>query len=198
MVRRSGARDEADDVAQEVAIAFARYSRPLVVPPGHTPAEARCFLLCGFVRRLVARHRRERARRWARGGEPVGAREQGEEARILERLHGAAPSVEERILEHGRFTLLRAAVDELAAEAPELRAVLRGYLAGWPMPRVAAALGIPEGTAWSRWRHGCEAVRALLGQWAADEARGAVRMWLDAEKRARAPRTRAAAKELHR
>jgi DNA-directed RNA polymerase specialized sigma24 family protein len=196
MVRRRGVGDEADDVAQEVVIALARYSRPLAIPSGHTPADARRFVLWGFVRRQVARHLREMRRRARRGGLMEMA-EPGVGNGTLERACGAVPSEEDRILERAPLTLLRAAVEELAASAPELRAVLRGYLDGVPMPRVAADLGIPESMAWRRWRLGCEAVRALLRQWAAEEARGAVRMRLDAQKRARATssRTRAGAEE---
>jgi hypothetical protein len=109
-----------------------------------------------------------------------------EEDRILERASGSAPSAEDQILERARITLLLAAVAELASCAPELCAVLRGHLDGAPMWRVAADLGIPTGTAWSRWRLGCKAVRALIRQWAADDARGEVRMRLDAEQRASA------------
>lgn len=198
MVRRCGVHDEADDVAQEVVIGFSRYSRPLVLLGHLAPAEARRIVLWGFVRRVVANHIRERAGRRARGGEPVRAQERDEAAQTLERLCGAAPSAEERVLEQARHTLLHAAVDEIGAGAPDLYAVLRGHLDGLPMSRVAATLRMPEDTAWSRWRHGCEAVRALLGRWAADEARGAVRMWFDFEKRARATSTRPAAKERKR
>jgi len=192
MVRRRGAADEADDVAQEVAIAAARYSRPIAVPPGHAPAEARRFVMSGIARRQVAHHRAERARRRARGGEPVGARE---EARILERLHGAGPSAEDRILERSRITLLRAAVAELQSEAPELYPVMKGKLDGLSIPLVAAQLGIPLATAYTRARRGRAAVRTKLRQWEEGDAQGAIRMRLDAEKRARAPRTRAAAQE---
>ena len=122
----------------------------------------------------------------------------GDEDRIMESALGAAPSVEDQIIERAPRTLLRAAVDELAAFAPELRAVLLGHFDGTPMPRVAADLGIPEGTAWSRWRDGCDAVCAVLRQWAADEAMGAVRIRFNAEKRARATSTRAAAEERRR
>jgi len=180
MVRRRGVADEADDVAQEVALASARYARPLAVPPGHTPAEARRFVMSRIARCQVAQHCAERARRWARGGDPVIARERDEDARPLERLHGAAPSAEDRILERGRITLLRAAVDELRMEAPELYPVMAAELAGVPISLVAVQLGIPEGTAYTRARRGLETVRALLRRWEDDDARGAVRMQLDA------------------
>lgn len=183
MVRRRGAGDEAEDVAQEVAIAAARCSQPIVVP-GHTAADARRFVMAGIARRQVARHRAERARRGARSGEPVRARDRDEAAQILERLHGTAPSAEERILERGRITLLRAAIDELRREAPELYPVMAAELAGVSIPRVAAELGIPLGTAYTRSRRGREAVRAQVRRWE-DDTPGAVRMWIDAMRRGR-------------
>ena len=51
----------------------------------------------------------------------------------------------------------------------------------------ASNLGIPFGTAYARSRSGYEAVRAQLRRWEADEARGAVRMRLNAMKGVRRP-----------
>ena len=185
MVRRCGVFDETDDVAQAVVAAFARYSRPCMVPPGHAPAEARRFLLSGFVRRQVARHRAECARRWARGGGPMRGHGRGEHASALEGLHAAAPSAEERILERSRITLLRAAVEELRTEAPELHAVMQGELLGVPIPLLAARLGIPVGTAYTRSRLGRKAVRERLLQWEDDELRSAGRLRLGSDRGAR-------------
>ena len=183
MALRCGAGDASDDVAQEVVIAIARYPRPLVVPPSLSPNAARKCVLWGFVRRQVARHRSQRAR----GGEPVRATTPGDEDRLRAQACGASPSIEDRILERSRLTLLRAAVEQLRTGAPELYAVIQGELEGLPIARVAADLGIPFGTAYARSRSGHEAVRTQLRRWEADEARGAVRMQLDAMKGARRP-----------
>ncbi len=183
MALRCGAGDASDDVAQEVVIAIARYPRPLVVPPSLSPNAARKCLLWGFVRRQVARHRSQRAR----DGEQVRATTPGEGDRL--RAQGAAPSIEDRILEQSRLTLLRAAVEQLRTGAPEVYAVILGELEGSPIARVASDLGIPFGTAYARSRSGREAVRVQLLRWEADEARGAVRMQLDAMRGARRPWT---------
>lgn len=185
MVRRLGVYDEADDVVQEVAIAMLRYSSPFAIPPGHTRDEALRIVMSGFVRRQTAHHRAERARRWAREGEPVRGRERDGEDYILERMHGAAPSVEDTILERARVTLLRAAVEELRNKAPEMYAVMRGELDGMPIVMIAAQLGIPLGTAYDRSRRGREAVREQFTRWEDEEARGRVRACFDAVKRAR-------------
>ena len=183
MALRCGAGDEADDVAQEVVIAIARYPRPLVVPPSLSPNKARKCVLWGFVRRQAARHRSQRAR----DGEPVRATTPGEVDGLRAQACGAAPSVEDRILAQSRVTLLRAAVELLRTAAPELHAVMQGELEGLSIARVASNLGIPFGTAYARSRSGHEAVRAQLRRWEADEARGAVRMQLDAMRGARRP-----------
>lgn len=181
MVRSRGARDDADDLAQEVALDFTRFVPRLVVLPGHTPSTARRGVLSVIARRKVAHHRA----RSPRGGEPVRPCERRDEGRILERLHGAAPSVEDQILTRGRCTLLRAAVDALRTVAPELHEVLAGELEGLPVAVLAARLGIPLGTAYTRAQRGRDAVRAQLRRWEDDDARGAVRMRLDARKGAR-------------
>lgn len=185
MALRCGAGDEADDVAQEVVIALVRYPRPLVVPPSLSPNAARKCVLWGFVRRQAARHRSQRAR----GGEPVSATTSGEVDGLRAQACGAVPSIEDRILEQSRCTLLRAAVEQLRTGAPKLYAVIQGELEGLPIARVASNLGIPFGTAYARSRSGHEAMRAQLRRWEADEARGTVRMQLDAMKGARRPWT---------
>ncbi len=181
MALRCGVGDASDDVAQEVVIAIARYPRPLVVPPSLSPNAARKCVLWGFVRRQAARHRSQRAR----GGEPVRVTNPGEVDH--HRAQGAAPSIEDQILEQSRLTLLRAAVEQLRIGAPDIYAVIQGELEGLPIARVASNLGIPFGTAYARSRSGHEAVRAQLRRWEADEARGAVRMHLAALKGARRP-----------
>ncbi len=181
MALRCGAGDASDDVAQEVVIAIARYPRPLVVPPSLSPNAARKCVLWGFVRRQAARHRSQRAR----DGERVRVTTPGDEDRLRAQTCGASPSIEDRILERSRLTLLRAAVEQLRTGAPELYAVIQGELEGLPIARVASDLGIPFGTAYARSRSGREAVRAQLRRWEADDARGAVRMQLDAMKGAR-------------
>ena len=183
MALRCGAGDASDDVAQEVVIAIVRYPRPLVVPPSLSPNAARKCVLWGFVRRQAARHRSQRAR----DGEPVAVTTPGEVDDLRAQACGAAPSIEDRILERSRLTLLRAAVEQLRTGAPEVYAVILGELEGLPIARVASDLGIPFGTAYARSRSGHEAVRAQLRRWEADEARGAVRMQLDAMKGARWP-----------
>ena len=45
------------------------------------------------------------------------------------------------------------------------------HLAGLLMPAAAAKLAIPYGTAWTRFRFACDAVRATLDGWTAEEAR---------------------------
>ena len=178
MVRKRGVYTDADDVAQEVAIAIVRYPRRFMLPPERAQGAVRRCILWGFVRRQVARHRSQRAR----DGERVSAPAPDETDRILTSARGAAPSVEDRILEHARLTLLRAAVEQLRAEAPELYAVLHLELDGVPIARIAEDLGIPLGTAYTRSRLGREAVRAQLRRWEDDDARGAVRIQLDAMK----------------
>ena len=178
MARKRGVYTDADDVTQEAMIAIARYPRPLVIAPHRAPDAVRKCILWGFVRRQVARHRSQRAR----DGERVSAPAPGEAARILTSARGAAPSVEDRILEYARITLLRAAVEQLRAEAPELYAVLHLELEGVSIARIAADLEIPLGTAYTRSRLGREAVRAQLRRWEDDDARGAVRIQLDAMK----------------
>jgi DNA-directed RNA polymerase specialized sigma24 family protein len=98
-------------------------------------------------------------------------RQRGEQARALERWHGAAPSIEEKILRRGPLTLLHAAVDQLRVTAPELHAVMRYELDGVPISRAAAELGIPRGTAYTRARRGRAALRGLLRRWEDEEAR---------------------------
>jgi DNA-directed RNA polymerase specialized sigma24 family protein len=106
----------------------------------------------------------------------VSTRERDEHARHLERWHGVAPSIEEQILERGRLTLLRAAVDKLRTDAPDLHAVMQGQLDGAPIARLAVELGIPLGTAHTRAHRGREALRAQLHRWASEETRGEARM----------------------
>ena len=185
MALRCGAGDASDDVAQEAVIAIARYPRPFLIPPSLSPGAARKCLLWGFVRRQAARYRSQRAR----GDEAVAVTTPGEVDDLRVQACGASPSIEDRILERSQLTLLRAAVELLRTAAPELYAVLQGELEGLPIARVASNLGIPFGTAYARSRSGYEAVRAQLRRWEADEARGAVRMQLDAMKGARRPWT---------
>jgi DNA-directed RNA polymerase specialized sigma24 family protein len=180
MARRRALPADADDIAQEATIAITRYRRPLRIPQGHTAEDARRFVLCKITRRRAARHHAERAR--TPSGDAVSTRERDEHARHLERWHGAAPSIEQQILERGRLTLLRAAVDQLRADAPELYDVIQGRLDGVPLARLAAQLAIPLGTAYARAWRGRKALRAMLRRWEDEEARGAARMQRDARR----------------
>jgi DNA-directed RNA polymerase specialized sigma24 family protein len=166
---------------QEATIAITRYRRPLRIPPGHTAEDARRFVLCKITRRRAARHHAERAR--TPSGDPVSTRERDEHARHLERWHGAAPSIEQRILERGRLTLLYAAVDKLRTYAPHLHAVIQGELEGVPIARLAVELRISLGTAYARAWRGRKALRAQLRRWACEETRGEACMLRSAARR---------------
>jgi DNA-directed RNA polymerase specialized sigma24 family protein len=175
---------DADDVAQEATIELAGCRRPLRIPPGHTAEDARRFVLCAITRRRAARLHAAHARARSHLGDPVSTRERSEHARHLERWHGAAPSIEEQILERARLTLLHAAVDKLRTDAPDVHAVIEGQLDGVPIARLAVDLGIPLGTAYGRARRGLEALRAQLQRWAHEETRGEARTERGAARRA--------------
>lgn len=175
MVRRCRAFLDAEDIVQEALIAYSRYPRAPVIPPGRTPAQARLCLLWGIVLRQVARHRSDRARRARRGETPMSARttrrpDDGDplfddRASGFDLARVSSPSAEDLLLQHARTALLRAAVRELAATHPALHAVIELHLEGMPMSRVAARLGIPLGTAWTRLRLAREALRETLRRW---------------------------------
>jgi len=174
MVRRCRAFLDAEDIVQEALIAYSRYPRTPTIPPGRTPAQARLCLLWGIVVRQVARHGSDRARRARRGETPMSresTRDRDDEDPRLDRASGcelarvSSPSAEDHILQHGRATLLRAAVAELAATHPALHAVIELHLEGMSMSRIAAHLGIPLGTGWTRLRLARDALRETLRRW---------------------------------
>lgn len=157
MVRTRGvASADADDVTQEVMIALEARRAGFQVPEGRTRAEAWRAFVWGVVVRQVARYRSARAR------------QRREEQAVAEEAEAIAPSMEDVMIAEAPRVLLRRAVQALA---PHLRAVMVLHLAGLLMPAAAAKLEIPYGTVWTRFRYACDAVRATVGRWAAEEAR---------------------------
>jgi DNA-directed RNA polymerase specialized sigma24 family protein len=126
-------------------------------------------LLRGIVRRRVANHRRRKAR--LRRGDS-----QAEQT-------GLEPSLEERTLALAPHTLLHAALAVLESTHPQPFTVVACYLAGLSIPRTAAALHIPVGTAYTRFRFAVAALRATLVGWTAGEASAAARAALAARRR---------------
>lgn len=157
MVRTCGvAPADVDDITQEVLIALEARRAGFQVPEGRTRADAWRSFVWGVVARQVAHYRRARARQ--RHGEQGAA----EATQVI------APSTEDVMIAQAPRALLHRAASELPAS---LHAVMELHLAGHLMPAAAAKLAIPSGTAWTRFRYACDAVRAIVGGWAAEEAR---------------------------
>jgi RNA polymerase sigma factor (sigma-70 family) len=159
--------DEADDVAQEAALALHRTGSVL----------DRRALTWGIVKCKAANYYRS-LRRWRRATEAAAAETQ---------THAQpAPSAEERMSAHDSSVMLSRALEELKSAAPELHAVLVLSMDGLIATEIAAALGLSYGTADGRLRRARATVRAQMDRWTAENAhrerwaqltKGAPRRW---------------------
>jgi RNA polymerase sigma-70 factor (ECF subfamily) len=136
--------DAADDAAQQVFLIFSQ--RLMLVDPGHE----RSFLLSVAVRVASnARRARRRSREVLRGGE----------SEPLAELKELKEDPEQLLAHKQRRVELDRVLDELPDEQ---RVVFVLYeLEGFSLPEIAAALGIPLGTATSRLARG----RARFENW---------------------------------
>lgn len=147
------AADQADDVAQDVALILHRTASIL----------DRRALTWGIVKRKVATHCRSQRRR-RRATEAAAAETQ---------THAQpAPSAEERMSAHDEIAMLRRAIEGMKT-APHLDAVLSLHLDGLTANEIAATLLIPCGTAETRLRCARAALRAQMDRWTAENARRA-------------------------
>lgn len=140
------ARDLAD-VEQEVLCGADRGLAAFDPSLASNPETAARGWLFGICERQAASHRRAQTKR----GEVLFATE------ALDAEPGGAPTAEEHLLGRERTALLGRL---LAALEPRRRSVVVAYeLEGVAMVDIAAALSIPENTAWNRLRLGREDLR---------------------------------------
>lgn len=146
-LRRLGVRGaDLDDATHDVFVAVYRHRHE------YDPARSLRAWLFGFAVRVAANHRRARKRR----------REDPEE----DDLADASLQADDRLMEGEKRRLLAKGLDALDVERRAM--VVMHDLDGLPMPEIAAALGIPLNTAYSRLRLAREdlaaAVRRLRAQ----------------------------------
>ncbi len=146
--------DQADDVAQDVALILHRTASIL----------DRRALTWGIVKRKATTYRRSERRR-RRATEAAAAETQ---------THAQpAPSAEERMSAHSSIVLLRRAIEALKSAAPELHAVLLLSMDGLVVNEIAEVLRLPYGTAEGRLQRARATVRAQIDRWTAENARRA-------------------------
>lgn len=141
--------DQADDVAQEAALALHRTSSVL----------ERRALVWGVAKHTAARHLRTNMLR----------RQVFEEAAPLLRA-SPAPAAEDMAIAHGPRAMLEQAIEEMRRTAPRLFEVLSLHLEGLTMPEIAAALLVPYGTAETRFQRARAVLRETVRRWAAKDA----------------------------
>lgn len=148
---------DVEDVTQEVLIALDARRTTFQPPENGEREQAWSAFVWGVVVRQVAAFRRERAR----------LRRGDESAR--QPIEPIVPSTEDVMLAASpRVLLLRA----LGTLPPPQAAVMRLHVEGLSMPALAATLGIPYGTAWTRFRAARDEVGATLRRWAAERGAG--------------------------
>ena len=168
LVRRFGVEvDQADDIAQEVALALHR--TPAILDRG--------VLVRTVAKRKAAIYRRGRGRRF---------RAMERAATDTRAQTHPPPNAEERMITHGAIAMLRRAIEELKTAAPQLDAVLSLHLEGLTASEIAEVLRIPCGTADTRLRRARATLREQMSRWAAENAhreqwaqltKGAPRRW---------------------
>ncbi len=141
--------DQADDVAQEAALALHRTSSIL----------ERRALMWGVAKNTAAHHLRAEMLR----------RQVFEEAAPLLGLP-PAPAAEDLAIGHGPRRMLEQAIEERSRAEPQPFEVLSLYLEGLRVPAIAAALRIPYGTAATRLQRARESLRETVRRWAAKDA----------------------------
>ena len=169
LVRRFGVEvDQADDIAQEVALALHR--TPAILDRG---ALARTVAKCKAA--IYQRGRSRRFRAMERAATDTRAQ-----------AH-PPPNAEERMIVHGAIAMLRRAIKETKTAAPQLYAVLSLHIEGLTANEIAEALRIPCGTAETRLRRARVTLREQMDRWAAENAhrercaqltKGAPRRWI--------------------
>ena len=141
--------DQADDVAQEAALALHRPSSIL----------ERRALVWGVAKHTAAQHLRADMLR----------RQVFEEAAPL-LCSPPAQAAEDLAIAHGPRAMLERAIEGMRHAAPRLFEVLSLHLDGLTMPEIAAALLVPYGTAQTRFQGARAVLRETVRRWAAEDA----------------------------
>jgi RNA polymerase sigma factor (sigma-70 family) len=152
VLRFGVAADQAEDIAQDVALAL--HQTPDI--------QDRRALAWGIAWCKAVTYRRGRGRRF---------RAMQRIATDLQTQEHHPPSAEEQMSAHGASAMLRRAIEELRTAAPRLHAVLSLHLDGLSAPEIAAKLSIPHGTVDTRLKDARAAVRAQMSRWTAEIAR---------------------------
>ena len=159
--------DQADDIAQEVALVLHR--TPSILDRG--------ALTWGIVKWKAMTYRRSRRRQH---------RATARAAPMIQTEAHPPPSAEERMITYDAIARLRRAIEEMKTAAPQLHAVLSLHLNGLVATEIAEALRIPCGTADTRLRRARTTLRKQMERWAAENAhreqwtqltKGAPRRW---------------------
>ena len=157
--------DQADDVAQEAALALHRTSSVLERPA----------LVWGVAKHTAAHHMRADM-----------LRRQGFEEAVPLLCSPPAPAAEDLAIAHGPRAMLEQAIEEMRRAEPQPFEVLSLYLEGLTVPAIAAALLVPYGTAATRLQRAREALRETVRRWTAKDAnraqlaqltKGALKRW---------------------
>ena len=160
LVRGFGVRgSDVDDVAQEVATVLHKKtsSTPSESDTTTRPALERRALVWGVARRAALSHRRRCAR----------VRRAMEAAQLM--TAPAEPTPEEHAIEHEDAAHVEHAIEALRTAEPALYEVLSRRLDGHAVPAIAEAIGVPEGTAYTRLRLAREALGATARRRAAEQ-----------------------------
>ncbi len=141
--------DQADDVAQEAALALHRAASIL----------ERRALVWGVAKNTAAQHLRAKM---------VRDRVLEEAASLLR--PSPAPAAEELAIAHGPRVMLERAIEKMKGTEPQPFQVISLHLDGLSVPEIAIALGVPYGTAATRLQRARAVLRATLERWEAEEA----------------------------